>query len=68
MTIAMFFVIPFPKPGEPISPDQAPAFAFRGFSIWIVAMVANVLLQAQAMRWMLKTRWSDFHLQATSDD
>lgn len=68
MAIAMFLVFPFPKPGEPISPDQAPAFALRGFAIWIVAMAANVLLQVQAMRWMLKTRWSDFRLQAISED
>jgi hypothetical protein len=63
----MFFVIPFPKPGQPPR-TQLSEFAIRSFLIWVPGMVAYVLLQAQAMRWMLKTRWSGFRLQAVTED
>ncbi len=37
------------------------------FGLWLFMMVFYIAAQVQAMRWMLKTKWSDFRLQAVSD-
>ncbi len=67
LDIVMFFVIPFPQPGQPPS-EQLPEFAVRGLLIWLPGMIAYVLLQAQAMRWMLKTRWSAFRIEVIAEE
>lgn len=64
---AFFFVLPFPKLGQPPDPSHMPGFMLRIFGAWIVVMGVTVLLQAQAMRWMLGTRWADFRLEAVSE-
>ena len=59
----MFLVIPFPKPGEPPKPMDAnsiPGFVGKFFLIWILMMAGMVVMQSLAMRWVLKTKWSDF--------
>jgi hypothetical protein len=67
MVIFMFFVMPHPVPGQKPDPAQFRAM-FRTLPLfWLIIMVGSVLLQAQAMRWMLKTRWSDFRLEATNE-
>jgi len=58
----MFWLLPIPKPGEP--PAQLPGFFGKFFVIWIVMMVGMVSLHAFSIRWMLKTKWSDFKLVA----
>lgn len=63
----LLWVIPFPTPGQPtpqISPAQLPAMMGKMFGVWLVMMALNILLQVQAMRWMLKTQWRDFRLKA----
>ena len=37
------------------------------FGLWLFMMVLYIGAQVQAVRWMLKTKWSDFRLQAVSD-
>jgi hypothetical protein len=69
--IIMFSIMPFPKPGQPaamLRPDQDPGLMGKMSGLWILMMTLNILAQVQAMRWMLKTKWSDFRLQAVSDD
>jgi hypothetical protein len=40
----------------------------KGFVLWLFMMAINIAVQVQAMRWMLKTKWSDFRLQVVSGD
>ena len=37
------------------------------FGLWLFMMVFYIAAQVQAMRWMLKTKWSDFRLHPVSD-
>jgi hypothetical protein len=62
-------LFPFPKSGDVtlLRPDQIPGFIGKGFVLWLFMMALNIVVQVLAMRWMLKTRWSDFRLQAVSD-
>jgi len=65
----MLWVIPFPKPGHPtpqMQPNQIAPMLGKMFLIWLLMMALNVLLQVQAMRWMLKTTWRDFRLKVVS--
>ena len=68
MAISMFWIVPFPRPGQPWTPSQVSAWMANGFLIWIVVMAVAIVVQTIAMRWMLKTRWSDFRLVALSGD
>lgn len=68
LDIAMFFILPIAKPGHPFAPDRLSTITRFGLLIWLPGMVASLALQAQAMRWMLKTRWSGFRLQVVTDD
>lgn len=73
MIVAMVIaisILPFPKAGQPapsFRPDQIPGMTNKMFGLWLVMMVFYIAAQVQAMRWMLKTKWSDFRLQAVSD-
>jgi hypothetical protein len=69
--IALLIIMPFPKPGEPpqaMRPDQIPGMLAKMTVLWIFMMTLNILGQVQAMRWMLKTKWTGFRLQVISDD
>lgn len=66
----MFWILPFPTLGQPtpqIQPAQLPAMMGKMFGVWLDMMVLNVLLQVQAMRWMLKTQWRDFRLKVAGE-
>ena len=66
----MFWILPFPTAGQPtpqMHPAELPALMGKMFGVWLVMMVLNVLLQVQAMRWMLKTQWRDFRLKAVTE-
>lgn len=61
MMLIMRFMITFPKPGDPpVPPDlkQMPFF----FAIWLLMMVGWIVSQGFALRWALKTKWSDFRI------
>lgn len=67
----MFWIVPFPTLGQPtpqIEPAQLPAMMGKMFLVWLVIMALSVLLQVQAMRWMLKTRWREFRLKAVDGE
>lgn len=67
----MFLLIPFPKLGEPpkpIDPSSIPGLAGKLFIIWVFMMVGMVVMQSFAMRWLLKTKWSDFSLVAVPNE
>jgi hypothetical protein len=69
--IIMVSFFPFPKPGDAatfLRPDQIPGMMAKGFVLWLFMMAINIAVQVQAMRWMLKTKWSDFRLQVVSGD
>jgi hypothetical protein len=69
-TPLMFVILPFPKPGQPnamLAPEQIPGLMAKGMGIWAIMMALNIIAQVFAMRWMLKTKWRDFKLQAVSD-
>jgi hypothetical protein len=68
MAAYMFWIMPFPKHPGPLSPDQAKIMMGRMFIVWVVMVVAMIVVQTFAMRWMLKTRWSDFKLVATPNE
>jgi hypothetical protein len=64
-------IFPFSKPGQPatmIRPDQILGMIGKTFALWLFMMTLNIAVQVQAMRWMLKTKWSGFRLQAVSDE
>jgi Na+-driven multidrug efflux pump len=66
----LFVIMPLPKPGQPnaaLPLDQVPALMARATGLWVIMMSLNVIAQVFAMRWMLKTKWRDFRLQAVSD-
>jgi hypothetical protein len=73
MVVAMVIaisILPFPKAGQPtpvLRPDQIPGMTSKMFGLWVFMMAIYIVAQVQAMRWMLKTKWSDFRLQAVSD-
>jgi len=51
----------FPKPGA--GPAEAMRMAGTMAILWPIFMGALIVLQAQAMRWMLnRARWSDFRV------
>jgi uncharacterized membrane protein len=64
-------VLPFPKAGQPapmLRPDQIAGMTGKMFGLWLFMMIFYIAAQVQAIRWMLKTKWSDFKLQALSDN
>jgi hypothetical protein len=65
--ILMFSIFPFPTPGHagaPLQPAQIPALMRKLSLVWLFMMSLSVLLHILAVKWMLKTRWSDFRLVA----
>jgi hypothetical protein len=44
-----------------------PVMTSKMFGLWVFMMAFYIAAQVQAMRWMLKTKWSDFRLQAISE-
>jgi hypothetical protein len=67
----MYLVVTIPHPGSPppaLRPDQMPGFIAKFFVLWIVMMGGMVCVQTLAIRWMLKTKWSDFKLVAVPID
>ncbi len=59
----MKFIQPF-QAGVPMNPANMPGFMGKFFLIWYVMMVGGILLQVVAIKWMIKTKWSDFELVA----
>lgn len=67
----MYFMLPFPKPGSPpesMNPANIPGFAFKFFLIWLVMMASFIVAYTFALRWLLKTKWSDFRLVAIANE
>ena len=64
----MLWFLPLPRPGQPVQVWEPSARVAAVFTLWLCLMAASVLLQVQAMRWMLKTKWRDFRLQVTRPD
>lgn len=63
----MIMMMPHVAHGERLDPGQMHSALARFALLWPLIIVVNVLLQVQAMRWMLKTRWSDFRLAAMAE-
>jgi len=38
------------------------------FVLWPLVTMVSIIIQIVAVRWALTTRWSDFRLQAVTDD
>jgi hypothetical protein len=51
----------------PPRPEHNASSVGAASGVWLIITIGSVLAQAQAMRWMLKTRWSDFRLDTTND-
>jgi hypothetical protein len=70
LAFSMFLVLPHPRPGQPfpLTPAQIPGFMGRISILWLVMMALAVTVQTFAMRWMLKTRWSDFRLMPVPNE
>jgi hypothetical protein len=72
MIVAMVIaiaVLPLPKVGQPaaLRPDQVPGMMGKMFCVWLFTMVFYVAAQVQAVRWMLKTKWTGFRLKVVPD-
>jgi threonine/homoserine/homoserine lactone efflux protein len=57
----------FPHPGQRPDPALMQAAMGRFSVLWFVFMFLYIVIQVLAMRWMLKTKWSDFRLLPTND-
>lgn len=65
MIIVVRVLIPFPKPGEPPQPPDIKQMPFF-FVAWLFMMVLFLISQIFALRWALKSKWSDFRIIAVS--
>jgi len=63
----MIMLMPHVAHGQRLASDQLHSAVARFALLWPLIIIVNVLLQVQAIRWMLKTRWSDFRLTATAE-
>jgi hypothetical protein len=67
MPIALFFFKLFPSSEEMMMGaamgEMPPVFA-KFFMVWLLTMFLMISIQTFAIRWMLKTGWSDFRLVA----
>lgn len=57
-----------PKPGQRPEEMQKIFSGGKFFLVWIGTMTAFMSCYILAMRWMLKTKWSDFKLIAVPPD
>jgi hypothetical protein len=53
--------------GTSLQTNHLGSIVARFMLVWILIMVLSVLVQVQAMRWMLKTRFKGFRLEAVDD-
>jgi hypothetical protein len=64
-------IAPFPARANP-QPHAAPptlhSLHVLLFVLWPLVTVVSIIVQIVAVRWALTTRWSDFRLQAVTDD
>jgi hypothetical protein len=54
-----------PQPHASLSTLHSPHFLG---GLWSAVSVVTIIIQIIAARWTLKTRWSDFRLQAVTED
>ncbi|MFV3409273.1 hypothetical protein [Bdellovibrio bacteriovorus] len=64
--VLMFFIMPTPEPGT--TPEEIQRNMPLGplFIMWFLMMFGGILAHAVSIQWLMKTRWSDFHLVAVS--
>lgn len=65
MAVVFPLIIQFPKPGEPPHPPDIKQIPIL-FLVWVIMMAIFLVLQLFALRWALKTKWSDFRIVAVS--
>jgi hypothetical protein len=72
VTLAMYrmmiWIRPLPTRGIPAAQAQIVHSIHTLSALWPLMMVASFVIQIYALRWALKTRWSDFRLQAVTED
>jgi magnesium-transporting ATPase (P-type) len=54
-----------PQPHVPLSTLHSPHFLAV---LWPIVTIVSIIIQIVAVRWALTTRWSDFRLQAVTED
>jgi hypothetical protein len=64
----MIWIRPLPTPGMPAAQAQIIHSVHTISALWPLMMLASFLIQIYALRWALKTRWSDFRLHAVTED
>lgn len=67
----MFLITPFPKPGTPpqaIGVENFPYMFLKMGGIWMLMMIGGTFMQLVALKWTLKTTWSDFKVKLVSND
>ena len=67
----MLWIVPFSKPGDrpgAINPGDVSGLGGKIFIMWLVMVVGMVVTQSFAVKWMLKTRWSDFKLVLVANE
>ncbi|CAE80119.1 hypothetical protein AB1A81_10500 [Bdellovibrio bacteriovorus] len=62
--VLMFFIMPTPEPGA--TPEEIQKNMPLGpfFIMWFLMMFGGILAHAISIQWLMKVRWSDFHLVA----
>jgi hypothetical protein len=69
--ILILWLSPFPRFGQhaaPLQPDKIQAMMARMSLIWLFMMALSIFIHIQAIRWMLRPRWSDFRLAAVTNE
>lgn len=66
--VLMFLILPTPEPGT--TPEELQKNMPLGpfFIMWFLMMFGGILAHAVSIQWLMKVRWSDFHLVAVTSD
>ncbi|AFY01934.1 hypothetical protein [Bdellovibrio bacteriovorus] len=62
--VLMFLIMPPPEPGATPEEIQKNMPFVPFFIMWFLMMSGGILAHAVSIQWLMKTRWSDFHLVA----
>lgn len=61
LTLNFFGMVP--TAGQPaMNPDAIPFFAAKATILWILSAIGMCAGQVVAIRWLMKTKWSDFKI------
>lgn len=67
-SVLMFFIMPTPELGATPEEIQKNMPFVPFFIMWFLLMFGGILAHAVSIQWLMKVRWSDFHLVAVENN